>query len=287
VTHIGFQEEYFDFSDGYSAFYRCWHGTREPVLYIHGIQSHGLWFERSARYLASRGFTVLMPDRRGSGRNAVARGDVTSYRRWFADIVELCRHLADTTGHPRVHLVAVSWGGKLAAAFARDHSDLLASMALVAPGIYPAVDLPNREKLAVVAAAMIRPTKTFPIPLNDPKLFTENRDRQQFIHNDPDRLTGVTARFLCQSGLMDRHVRICDRQFSMPVKLFLAERDRIIDNPRTLRLFRSWRATAKQLTFYPHTSHTLEFEPDPSGYFHDLAEWIDYASYKVKPNQKS
>jgi len=268
----------FCFSDGYRAFYRYWPGSRGAILYLHGIQSHGLWFERSARHLASAGYAVMVPDRRGSGRNTRARGDVTSYRRWLADLAEMSQYLADQTGHQRVHLVGVSWGGKLAGAFARYLPTRPASMTLVAPGIYPAVDLPGATKLHIALAAVARSSRPFPIPLNDPSLFTANVEWQRFISSDIRRLTWVTARFFWHSCLLDRPVRKCDRRFPFPVRLVLAEHDRIIDNCRTLELFRSWRAVAKRLTYYHNASHTLEFEPDPGEYFSDLVEWIDHVN---------
>ncbi|MGE3182793.1 MAG: lysophospholipase, partial [Phycisphaerae bacterium] len=54
--------------DGYVVRGRVWNAnapsTRTPILYLHGIQSHGGWYEWSASVLASQGQTVMMPDRR-------------------------------------------------------------------------------------------------------------------------------------------------------------------------------------------------------------------------------
>jgi len=266
------------FSDGYAARARFWPGEKAAVLYLHGIQSHGLWFEASAGYLAEQGYAVLLPDRRGSGLNREARGDVRHFRRWIADTAELARDLAHRTGKPKVHLLAVSWGGKLAAAAAQAHPELFASLTLVTPGIFPAVDLPLAVKIHIALSIFARPRKPFPIPLNEPQLFTDNPVRQRFIETDENRLTRVTARFLGHSILLDRRVRIADLHFPFPVKLYLAGHERIIDNPRTLRLYRSWRAPRKALACYDDACHTLEFEPDPSAYLADLKEWMDEVS---------
>lgn len=273
-----FEQGHIEFSDGYGSFYRYRPGDRGAVLYLHGIQSHGLWFEGSGSYLADKGWAVLLPDRRGSGRNRQARGDVPGYRRWLEDLLELCGRIKVLTGADRVHLIGVSWGGKLAGAFARRYGERLASMALVGPGICPSINLPRSKRTAIGIAGIVSPRRRFRIPLDDPELFTNNPDRQEFIRSDADRLTQVTARFLCNSYFLDRHVQIFDQRFDFPVKLFLAGQDRIIDNSRVLALFRSWRARRKQLSFYRHASHTLEFEPDPMQYYIDLAEWLDEVS---------
>ncbi len=46
------------------------------VVYLHGIVSHGGWYESSCAYLAANGFQVHFLERRGSGLNTVSRGDV-------------------------------------------------------------------------------------------------------------------------------------------------------------------------------------------------------------------
>ncbi len=55
--------------------------ARARVVCIHGIQSHGGWYEYSCRRLAEAGFEVFFLDRRGSGLNAQARGDAPNFRR--------------------------------------------------------------------------------------------------------------------------------------------------------------------------------------------------------------
>lgn len=267
--------EQFVFGDGYSTFLRYYPGDRGVVLYLHGIQSNGSWFERSALHLAQCGYSVLLADRRGSGNNSAFRGDVPNYRRWLTDLVELTRLATDRTGRSRVHVVGVSWGGKLAVMFARYYSDLISGMTLVTPGIYPVVDLQPARKMHVALSAVLNPRHQFEIPLNDPRMFTENPHRQDFIVADESRLTTVTARFLCHSMLLDRQVRRYDQHFAFPIRLILAGRERIIDNRRTINLFRSWRSVEKSVTYYPYASHTLEFEPDTHEYFSDLAKSIE------------
>ena len=105
-------------NDGYTSHARLWMPAScvGAVLYLHGIQSHGLWFEASARRLAEAGLAVLMPDRRGSGRNQVDRGHAGNPRQLFRDVATGFDELHIRTGFDRFHLAGVSWGGKLALA---------------------------------------------------------------------------------------------------------------------------------------------------------------------------
>ena len=76
-------------SDGYRWQYRHYvpaSTTRARVVCIHGIQSHGGWYEESCTELCHAGFNVSFLDRRGSGLNPEGRGDAPSFRRLVDDI---------------------------------------------------------------------------------------------------------------------------------------------------------------------------------------------------------
>jgi acylglycerol lipase len=264
------------FRDQYAGIMRWWPGADAgAVLYIHGIQSHGLWFEDSASALAKAGFSVLLPDRRGSGRNAESRGHVRDYRDWISDLVEQIDWLRTKTGRERVHVIGVSWGGKPAMALARAVPARVASVTLISPGIFPAVDVSTAMKLQITLSVLARRTRYFPIPLNEPDLFTDNPGRREFIRHDALRLMRVTGNFLYQSRRLDRQVRRIPERLSAAMKLFLAGKERIIDNGATIRYYRSLRTTGpRRLVVYPEASHTLEFESDNGTFIHDLREWL-------------
>ena len=74
-------------ADDYSVWARYFESPnpKRALLYLHGIQSHGGWFLRSADYLHHQGHTVLLPDRRGSGLNAADRGHAHSPKQLLED----------------------------------------------------------------------------------------------------------------------------------------------------------------------------------------------------------
>jgi len=260
-------------SDGYQCFGRYWHNDQPigAVVYLHGIQSHGGWFVDSSRALCQCGFDVLLMDRRGSGRNEIARGDVSNMTRWLDDIDAAVRFLKEQSNYAKVNLVGVSWGGKLALGFYRYRPNLVGGLTLIAPGIFPQVDLSRSDKLTVLASAIIRSGRRFDIPLNQPELFTDNPQRQQFIADDRLRLMQVTARFLVCSRRLDWYVRALHDRPLAPLRLFLAGHERIIDNTATMEFYRGLRAFDKAVRYYPDTAHTLEFEADNKVFLQDLS----------------
>jgi len=254
---------------------RAWSVTdcRAVVVMLHGIQSHSGWYVGSAKALARAGVSVLAPDRRGSGLNHEGRGDTPNHRVLVDDVRRTVqRGRALYPGRP-VHLMGISWGGKLALAFARRYGRLLRSLILVAPGLYPQVDLSRGQKLAVLFWRLWKPGRLFPIPLSDPRLFTANPERLRYIKADPLALRQATARFLVASRALDLALRSRRRKLSLPLLLFLAGRDRIVDNLKLQRFFEAVPHEKKRLVYYPEAHHTLEFEPGPEPFFAQVCRW--------------
>jgi acylglycerol lipase len=245
------------------------------IIYLHGIQSHLGWYESSSRRLAAAGVAVYQVERRGSGRDeAHPRGHVDAAETWVRDVHAAAESACRETRAEAVHLMGVSWGGKLALAAAADRPQLYRSLIMAAPGIFAKIGPPAAVKLRIaLALATGRPEKRFPIPLSDPHLFTENPERVRYVAADPLSLRDVTARFLFESRRLDRLARRAARGLRSPTLLALAEEDRIIDNAATLRLYWSL-GVRRRVKVYAAAHHTLEFEVDPGEYFRDVVEWV-------------
>jgi alpha-beta hydrolase superfamily lysophospholipase len=250
---------------------------RAAVVYLHGIQSHAGWYGASSRFLAESGVAVYQVERRGSGMDrSHERGHVERAEVWLEDAAAAAELARGETGAAAVHLMGVSWGGKVALASAAHRPDLYRSLILSAPGIFPIVDVVLATKLRVAKCLLAgRPLERFRIPLDDPKLFTANVERQRFIAEDPLALREVTARFLFESRRLDGLARHAAQAVRLPVLLALAGTDRIIDSAATRALVERMPAARRRVLTYPGTHHTLEFEVDPAAYFRDLAAWID------------
>jgi alpha-beta hydrolase superfamily lysophospholipase len=287
--------------DGYRWRYRRYEPTeaaKARVICIHGIQSHGGWYEHSCQRLCESGYSVCFLDRRGAGLNQEGRGDAPSFRRLLDDLAEFI-HAEKGSGvvfrSPPVDgglkktpdpftpffLIAISWGGKLAVALQRRHPGLIDGLALLCPGFFPKIRPSFGERFGIILARLYCPGKLFAVPLDDPGLFTGNPRRQEFIREDPLSLRQATARLLVESVRLDGYVRLAAACVKIPVLCLLAEKDRIVNNTRTRQFVERLASPDRKIIEYPGAHHTLEFEPNPEIYLRDLLSWLqDHAERK-------
>ena len=250
-----------------------------PVVYLHGIQSHPGWFSGSSAYLAENGCCVFGVTRRGSGDNDRDRGHAASAKQLLRDTDLACRFALEQTGAEKVHIMGVSWGGKLAAVYATwlQRSVDLASVTMIAPGIAPRVSVGIKTKLGIAATLLVRPRQYFDIPLNDVDMFTDNQAMREYLRNDKLRLVRATGRFLYTSRRLDRMLaRAASGSLKTPATLILARRDRIIDNEATLKIVNRLTQGCAKVEWFD-AAHTIEFEKfekNPQPFFSALARAV-------------
>lgn len=249
---------------------------RGSLVYLHGIQSHGAWYTDTAAELARRGYSVYLPDRRGSGISKGPRGYFGPYRQLVDDVasfVELAKR--DEDGAP-AFVVGGCWGARPAVGYALSAQEELAGLALICPALKAQVDLPPKHKLQVGIGRLVREHRTIPVPLKT-ELFTRNPKYLDFIHNDPLSLREVTARFFFETAIWDRWL-LRQNGLRLPLLLQQAGDDRVIDRGTVRAWFERQTTTDKEFVLYPEFGHILDFEDDRQTYWDDLAAWLDRRS---------
>jgi alpha-beta hydrolase superfamily lysophospholipase len=146
---------------------------------------------------------------------------------------------------------------------------------LAAPGFFPRVAPTMRERLAMLGARLMSPGRLFPVPLDEPQLFTATPRWLDFLRNDSLALRQATARFFIESVRLDWYLHFAADSVTMPLLTLLAESDRIIDNARTRAYLKRFPTPDKTIIEYPGAHHTLEFEPDPEPFVRDILAWLD------------
>lgn len=229
--------------------------ARYYLLYLHGIESHSAWFLPAAARLREFGFTTYLLDRRGSGLNMnYLPGDAPSARVMLEDVRRFRRQLGD----PKLHLLGLSWGGKLATAVALDQPEELQSLILVTPGLRSRTDLSLLAKANVLLNLLAGGRRRFKLPI-EPEMFTNTPRFLDFIRRDPWRLQKVTARFLLTSRALDWIIARRIANLRLPILLFLAGKDPIIDNQGVADLL-SGVTSQVRLQIFDEAIHAIQFD---------------------------
>lgn len=238
---------------------RVWRraGNRSACLYVHGIESHAEWFRGPAGLLAAGGVDVWAFDRRGSGLSAKARRFVGSYETFWHDYRDLAIELRRR--YDRVHLVTLSWGGRLGVLLAGRDPDFFDSVSFMTPGFKPRVGYSLKTKWRIHQASWRTPHQLFDLPI-EPAMFTGLPEALEFIRNDSLRTSSVPARFLRDTPILARLVRKLAPAVTSPAALYLAEKEEIIDVRGARRIFRRLGSRIKRERLFHGARHALVFE---------------------------
>ena len=244
--------------------------AKDAVVYLHGIESHGGWFCDIAAALASRGMALYLLDRRGAGLNQEARGDCRHYQSLVDDVAKFIDLIHEK--HRHIHLVGHSWGGKFALYFAVRRQFLIDSLTLIAPGLEAKVNLSAFTKSRIALALMTRRNPRYPTPI-ETEMFTRIPEALEFIRHDSLRLKDATARFYFNSFLMDRYLKENADGLRLPLKVFLAGDDEVIDNDGVRAMTGRFHSRRMEIEEYSGAAHCLLFER-PGELAEDLAAWL-------------
>jgi len=247
---------------------------RRAIVYLHGISSHAGWFDHAADLLCARGYDVFCLDRRGSGINrenrGFASGDVASAKVLFEDIHTFMKPLRDR--YEEVFLCGLSWGGKLATGHALEHPEDMDGMILITPGLRAGVDAGFWTKVRGFFASVFQPRALLPIPI-EPEMFTKTPRFLEWIRGDPLRLRAASTRFFLMSADLEEEIDRRIGELEVPVLVFLAGRDVIVDNEGVKALLRQADGAEVDIITYEDQTHSIQFDA-PERLVEDIDRWI-------------
>jgi pimeloyl-ACP methyl ester carboxylesterase len=142
-ARVDARAEVVSLTDGVSAYHVV--GDRGPwVVLVHGLLTPSYAWESLAETIAGQGFRVLRYDHFGRGlsdRPAITY-DLDLYARQL-------RELVDTLGIETMHLIGWSMGGVIITRLTAECPDRVASLTLIAPGLYLGSPILRIGKLAL------------------------------------------------------------------------------------------------------------------------------------------
>lgn len=231
---------------------------------LHGVVSHSEWLRPIAVRLASHGFEVICPDRRGAGLNHLNSGDAPSLDALIQDLGKIFEYYGDTS--IPIHLAGYCWGASYAIRFVETSSQPIESLILVAPSIFPAHDIATAS-LTIGDSGYATEIPNVPVDR-----FTLGDQYATFIAPDKLRTRRVSPRFNKILTEVNQMLSVRWSKLQLPCLVVLAEDDRLSDNAKHERAFEKLRAVRKQLTRVKG-EHGVQFDaPDETSAA--IAEWI-------------
>jgi alpha-beta hydrolase superfamily lysophospholipase len=198
--------------------------------------SHSLWFHPLTSALVGAGIKVVGADRRGSGLNTRARGDAPSAKALVDDVLTIIAR--ERAPNRPLHLAGWCWGAVLAINVCAELRDDVASLVLLAPGLFPTRELKERaaaeEEAARTRGALDPAEPCLASPIAE-EMFTSGPALADFIRTDPHRLTAYSSRFaavMAKLG-MGARLKLPGLAARLPLLLVLASDDRATDNEAT------------------------------------------------------
>jgi alpha-beta hydrolase superfamily lysophospholipase len=248
--------------------------TRTGIVYLHGIESHAGWFDEAADMLAAQGIDVLCLDRRGSGINRENRGYASGHIDQFETLYADIRAFLDQVrpDYDRLFLVGLSWGGKLGLGYALSDPSDLDGLILITPGVRSKVDVRLSEKLRILGASVMSRQEYVEIPI-EPEMFTSTPYFLEKINADPLKLHYATAQFLLESERLEKTINRDMDGNTLPLLVFLAGHDAIIDNPAVTTLIGRAGVPAPEILIYEDQTHSIQFDA-PGRLVDDMVAWI-------------
>jgi alpha-beta hydrolase superfamily lysophospholipase len=255
--------------------------AQQPIaglLVLHGMQSHTAWFEASktSDEIARAGVTVLVYDRRGSGRSGGERGHVTSVDEFLADLdaarATLARVLTEQGAEKApVHVLANCFGTRIILPYLHANPASFQSVVLTAPAIRMsrAADYGFGTKLKILFAGGQR---RFPTPLED-ELFVSSGPYLEWIRTDPLALREVTAGFLRSTSQITRRMNKAARAIETPLLVVLGSRDAMVINEAIRSDFvAKYRGPTEVVEF--DAEHYVDFTDQQAALASTLIEWL-------------
>jgi acylglycerol lipase len=259
--------------------YRSWSAlsTDNPVLvYVHGIEGHGLWFDRAAVQLSKQDINVYATDRRGSGLNRSSKnGSSVSYKTLLEDLNFFLKTIRNRHPNSDLYLLGNCWGGTLSILYAQQVKNYtpISGLILSCPAIKTVCDVDWPTKLSIAWSYLCNSKKNFALPLT-PEMFTENPKYLEFINNDELRTTTANAHFLVETIKMQYLARQAASLLELPVLLLQSGKDAIVDFKAVNTWYERLKTHDRSYRLFDNACHSLDFEPDISEFLNAMTEWI-------------
>ena len=277
------QHGYVKSADGTCLFYQYWPAAQERpnspvVLVLHGIGYHSAPYKVIADALNPGGIDVYALDARGHGLSCGRRGSVGSPGKVREDVSAMVRLVKLQRPSAKFFLLGESMGGAFALNYAKENSDQIAGLILLAPAIgVPMGQFFRLSNLPLLPYYLFW-QKTPAISLIGKRLDESSRDGN-FIaarRADPLAYQKVSFKYLREiSALVNNWKKEIAPRVPAPTLIVQGAEDRIVSKKDCAELSKVLAACDKHLEVFPKVRHTTLWDPDTPKLLGAVRKWIE------------
>ncbi len=259
---------------------RAWgeeEGAKATLLLVHGLGAHSAWFEAMGRLLAGQGFRVYAYDQKGFGSRSME--ELHSYKEWIEDLKGVVAELKKCSapsqdGSSRPFFLMGNSMGALVVMAAAQEMQSVDGIVIFSPGFegFPGTfTLPYKVK--AVLSALLAPSKDVHLPYTM-DLVTRDLSVRKYLANDEIKKMAVPGRMLTELLKLSNTVVASLKAVNVPVLMFTAGVEKIVNNVVNMRLFEKLQAPSKEHIHMTEAWHDLMFDPLVDEVADRSASWI-------------
>jgi alpha-beta hydrolase superfamily lysophospholipase len=249
-------------------------GARAAVLLLHGYGEHGGRYRRVIERWAKKKLATAVPDLRGHGWSAGARGYCDRFSDYHEDVDDMLSVLRQRAPGVPVFGFGHSFGGLITATYALGHPGAFQGIVLSSPYFGLALQVPGAKKLAGQLASHLMPKLALPSGLKGSDL-THDETIARLYDTDPLVNKGATARWFTESSGAQRYLLARAAQIRSPIVVFQGGADRVASPAAARAVFDRLGSADKKFDERNGLFHEILNEPDVGLEIADeMADWI-------------
>ena len=244
---------------------------------LHGIGYHGGPYKVVAERLNPRGIDVYALDARGHGLSCGMRGYLGSSSQVAADVATMVKYVKHQRKSTRVFLLGDSMGCNYALDYAREHSDQLSGLVLLAPGFYiDTSQLLRWDSLALMPYFLLGHREPV-IDLVNGRLEESTRSRKFAAARRADPLAYKKVSF---GYLLDIQRLILGWQWTVaarvrvPILMIKGGKDCVVSHRECETFARISASVDMHFKVYPEVRHTTLWDPQTSEILGQVGKWV-------------
>lgn len=253
----------------------CAAQARAAVVLVHGLGSHGGWFEPAGRYFKINGIYAMAYDQAGFGLRE--SGLPRTYNDWIKDLKTIFTHVHNQMDGRPVFVLGNSMGALISAAAAPSLSP--SGLILTAPAFagYPASFTPWFT-LTTLITALVNPRALVAEPCPIELISRSSQVQEWIVREVGPRLYIPAGIFLQVYWLIKDLIRKLPL-IDCPLFMLTAEKEFIVDNKVSMQVFEKLNNPSKIHKEFPGAYHDLLLDPLLESITGEIITWM----YKCTP----